>query len=182
ARRAHARRARARQPGPRRHRRDRPAARPGPGAERPDPPEPAPLSVPRATRHPVTCTAAVCDDGGVTDRLASLDASFLYMEDATTPMHVGSVLIFQAPPDGLDYDEIVGVIAQRISTTPRYRQVVRPVPGRIAAPVWVDDQRFDLSYHVRRAALPKPGDARQLGEFVGRVQSRLLDRARPLWE
>lgn len=128
----------------------------------------------------------ICDDGGVTDRLAPLDASFLYMEDATTPMHVGTVLIFE-PGDrsergGLDYEEIVGIIADRISTSPRYRQVIRHVPGRLAAPVWVDDRRFDITYHVRRAALPKPGDATQLGEFVGRVQSRLLDRTRPLWE
>jgi len=124
----------------------------------------------------------ICDDGGVTDRLASLDASFLYMEDTTTPMHVGSVLIFQAPQDGLDYEDIVGIIAERIAANPRYRQVVRHVPGRIAPPVWVDDHRFDISYHVRRSALPKPGDDRQLGEFVSRVQSRLLDRVRPLWE
>lgn len=127
----------------------------------------------------------------MTDRLASLDASFLYMEDATTPMHVGSVLVFEPGARsegsakeraGLDYDEIIGIIADRISTSPRYRQVIRHVPGRLAAPVWVDDRRFDITYHVRRAALPKPGDARQLGDFVGRVQSRLLDRTRPLWE
>lgn len=132
----------------------------------------------------------ICDHGGVTDRLASLDASFLYMEDATTPMHVGTVLVFEpahgsAGSDGqggLDYDEIVGIIAERITTSPRYRQVIRHVPGRIAAPVWVDDRRFDITYHVRRAALPKPGDINQLGEFVARVQSRMLDRSRPLWE
>ncbi|MCA1781416.1 MAG: wax ester/triacylglycerol synthase family O-acyltransferase [Dermatophilaceae bacterium] len=123
----------------------------------------------------------------MTDRLASLDASFLYMEDATTPMHVGSVLVFEPEGEGsdsgtLDYDEVVQIIADRIATSPRYRQVIRHVPGRLAAPVWVDDRRFDITYHVRRAALPKPGNANQLGEFVGRVQSRLLDRARPLWE
>ncbi|MDO5502670.1 MAG: wax ester/triacylglycerol synthase family O-acyltransferase [Actinomycetia bacterium] len=122
----------------------------------------------------------------MTDRLASLDASFLYMEDVTTPMHVGSVLIFDGAAagdsDGLDFDTVVAIIAERISHSPRYRQVLRYVPGRLAAPVWVDDQRFDISYHVRRSALPKPGDDEQLGEFVARVQSRLLDRSRPLWE
>lgn len=136
-------------------------------------------------------TWGICDDGAVTDRLAPLDASFLYMEDASTPMHVGSVLVFgppASPGDGggttgqLDFDDIVGIVAERIATSPRYRQVVRHVPGRIAPPVWIDDSRFDISYHVRRSALPKPGDRRQLGEFVARVQSRLLDRARPLWE
>lgn len=105
-------------------------------------------------------------------------------------MHVGSVLVFESPRDaqsgqkdsGVDYDEVVGIIAERIATSPRYRQVVRHIPGRIAPPIWVDDQRFDLTYHVRRAALPKPGDASQLGDFVGRVQSRVLDHSRPLWE
>jgi diacylglycerol O-acyltransferase / wax synthase len=59
---------------------------------------------------------------------------------------------------------------------------VRFVPGRIANPVWVDDEAFDLSYHVRRSALPRPGTLDQLRELVGRVQSRHLDRSRPLWE
>ena len=120
----------------------------------------------------------------MTDRLAALDASFLYMEDASTPMHVGSVLLFEMPSAGagLDVEQVVSVVADRIATSPRYRQVIRHVPGNLAPPVWIDDHRFDLSYHVRRSALPKPGDADQLGEFVGRVQSRVLDRSRPLWE
>ena len=65
---------------------------------------------------------------------------------------------------------------------PRYRQRVRWVPGRLANPVWVDDEDFDVSYHVRRSALPRPGTDAQLRELVARVQSRPLDRARPLWE
>src|SRR3954454_768971 len=65
---------------------------------------------------------------------------------------------------------------------PRYRQKVRFVPGRIANPVWVDDEAFDLGYHVRRSALPRPGTLDQLRELVGRVQARHLDRSRPLWE
>ena len=65
---------------------------------------------------------------------------------------------------------------------PRYRQRVRGVPARLAGPVWVDDENFDLTYHVRRSALPRPGTMEQLREFVGRVISRRLDRSRPLWE
>jgi diacylglycerol O-acyltransferase len=118
----------------------------------------------------------------VSDRLTSLDASFLYMEEATTPMHVGSVMIFQPPDEGFDYDGLVSLIGSRIAFIPRFRQRVREVPGRLANPVWVDDEQFDVTYHVRRSALPSPGGDAQLEEFVARIQSRPLDRRRPLWE
>jgi len=114
--------------------------------------------------------------------LTSLDASFLYMEGLTTPMHVGSVMVFQPRDGGFDYDGLVALISNRISLVPRYRQCVREVPGRLANPVWVDDEDFDVTYHVRRSALPRPGSDDQLQEFVARIQSRRLDRGRPLWE
>lgn len=56
------------------------------------------------------------------------------------------------------------------------------MPGNLADPVWVDDESFDISYHVRRSALPTPGTEAQLRELVGRIMSRSLDRTRPLWE
>jgi WS/DGAT/MGAT family acyltransferase len=120
----------------------------------------------------------------MTDRLSPLDVSFLYLETPTTAMHVGGVAIFE-PPDGsegFDYDALVALVAQRISLVQRYRQKVRWVPGKLANPVWVDDEDFDITYHVRRSALPRPGSLDQLRELVGRVQSRQLDRNRPLWE
>jgi diacylglycerol O-acyltransferase len=122
----------------------------------------------------------------MTDRLSALDVSFLYLETPTTAMHVGGVAIFE-PPRGngegsFDYDALVDLVSQRISLVERYRQKVRWVPGRLANPVWVDDEDFDITYHVRRSALPRPGSMDQLRELVGRVQSRQLDRNRPLWE
>jgi diacylglycerol O-acyltransferase len=116
------------------------------------------------------------------DRLSPLDVSFLYFEDRDTPMHVGSVAVFEEPDGGFDHDRLVELIGDRIAFVPRYRQRVRPVPGRLANPVWVDDEEFDLGFHVRRSALPKPGTDEQLHELVARVMSRPLDRARPLWE
>ncbi|GAA4346938.1 WS/DGAT/MGAT family O-acyltransferase [Angustibacter luteus] len=116
------------------------------------------------------------------DRLSALDASFLYLEEPTTAMHVGSVAIFTPPDDGFDYDRLLRLVAARIAYVPRYRQRIRTVPGRLANPVWVDDEAFDLTYHVRRSGLPRPGSDEQLSELVARVQSRPLDRARPLWE
>lgn len=124
----------------------------------------------------------ICHDVRVADRLSSLDASFLYFEEPTTVMHVGSVMVFETPPEGFGYDRLMALVTRRIAALPRYRQKIREVPGRLANPVWVDDEAFELSYHVRRAALPKPGLDEQLEEFVARVESRPLDRERPLWE
>ena len=117
----------------------------------------------------------------MTDRLSPADAGFLYTEDAATPMHVGGVAILQ-PLEPFDYTAIVGLIEARLPLVPRYRQKVRFVPGRFARPVWVDDADFDLTYHVRRSALPRPGTDAQLADLVGRLMSRPLDRSRPLWE
>ena len=116
------------------------------------------------------------------DRLSSLDTSFLHLEDAATPMHVGSVMVFDAPEGGFDYESLVTLISERIAHVPRYRQKIKSVPGGLANPVWVDDKHFDMSYHVRRSALPRPGSDEQLEELVARIQPRPLDRTRPLWE
>jgi WS/DGAT/MGAT family acyltransferase len=116
------------------------------------------------------------------DRLSPLDVSFLYLEEPTTPMHVGGVVLFQAPDAGFDHEQLLRLIEERIALVPRYRQKVRWVPGRIANPVWVDDEEFDVAYHVRRSALPRPGSDAQLRDLVGRIMSRPLDRNRPLWE
>jgi diacylglycerol O-acyltransferase len=116
------------------------------------------------------------------DRLSALDVSFLYLEGPTTPMHVGGLAVFEVPKDGFDYDKFAALLDQRISLVPRYRQRIKSVPGHLASPVWVDDTEFDTSYHLRRSALPRPGSDEQLKELVARVQSRPLDRNRPLWE
>ena len=116
------------------------------------------------------------------DRLSPLDVSFLYLEEATTPMHVGSVSLFEIPAEGFEHERLVALIQERIALVPRYRQRIHWVPGHLANPVWADDETFDVSYHVRRSALPRPGNDVQLRELVARVQSRRLDRDRPLWE
>lgn len=115
-------------------------------------------------------------------RLTPLEASLLALDTARTPTHAGSVQILTCGPDGLDYEALVGLIRDRLAYVPRYRQRVRAVPARLAGPVWVDDEHFDLTYHVRRSTLPRPGTMEQLRQFAGRVLARRLDRARPLWE
>ncbi|GAA2348930.1 wax ester/triacylglycerol synthase family O-acyltransferase [Saccharopolyspora halophila] len=118
----------------------------------------------------------------MSDRLSAVDSSFLYLEDYTTPMHVGGVAVFRRPRSGFDYDKVLSLIDRRLGLVPRYRQRVMEVPGGLARPVWVDDQDFDLTYHVRRSALPKPGSDDQLHDLVARLMSRKLDPTRPLWE
>jgi diacylglycerol O-acyltransferase len=117
----------------------------------------------------------------VPDRLAPIDASFLFAEHDGAAMHVGGVMTFD-PPDGFDVDGFVALIGRRLGLVPRYRQKVREVPGRLGLPVWVDDPDFQLDYHVRRSALAAPGTEEVLHELVGRLLSRPLDRSRPLWE
>ena len=121
----------------------------------------------------------------MSERLRSDDMAFLVTESASTPMHNATLEIFEPPTGdrgGFGYDRLVGLIGDRIAFVPRYRQRIRTVPGRLASPVWVDDDDFDLTYHVRRSALPRPGSMGQLRELTARIMSRQLDRNRPLWE
>src|SRR3954469_23421854 len=114
------------------------------------------------------------------ERLTGLDASFLYLEEPDTPMHVGGVLILEAPAGGVE--ALAELVAARLPLVPRYRQRVAEVPGHLANPVWLDDPDFDIAYHVRRNGLPRPGTEAQLLDLVSRLASRPLDRTRPLWE
>ena len=116
------------------------------------------------------------------DRLSAVDVSFLYLERPTTPMHLGNLAIFGPNAGELTYERLVALVEERIAQVPRYRQIVTWVPGHLANPVWADDSDFDVGYHVRRSALPRPGSDEQLREFCARIQSRPLDRRRPLWE
>ena len=118
----------------------------------------------------------------MSERLRARDLAFLTAETTSTPMHNATVEIFDPGTSGFDHDTLVQLIADRIAFVPRYRQRVRWVPAHLANPVWADDPHFDLGYHVRRSALPRPGTMDQLRELVARIVSRPLDRNRPLWE
>lgn len=118
----------------------------------------------------------------MSERLRARDMAFLATESASTPMHNATLEIFDPADSGFDYQALVALIADRIAFVPRYRQRLQQVPGRLANPIWVDDARFDLSFHVRRSGLPRPGSIEQLRELVGRIMSRPLDVHRPLWE
>jgi len=116
----------------------------------------------------------------VDDRLSPLDASFLHVEDSVSHMHIGSVGIFEGPAPR--YEEFIAAVSGKLPGVPRYRQVVRRVPGDLGRPLWVDDPHFNIEYHVRHTALPSPGGEEELRRLVGRIMSQQLDRAKPLWE
>jgi diacylglycerol O-acyltransferase len=114
------------------------------------------------------------------DRLTGLDTSFLHLEDASSHMHVASVMLFEGSPP--PYDELLEAIERRLHLVPRYRQRLAFVPLGQGRPKWVDDPHLNLRYHVRATALPAPGDEDQLKELAGRVFAQQLDRDKPLWE
>jgi WS/DGAT/MGAT family acyltransferase len=120
------------------------------------------------------------------DRLTALDSTFLEIEDANVHMHVGSVGIFEAgplatPEGGLDIGRIRRMAGASLAKSRRFRQRIARIP-LLDHPVWVDDERFNLDYHLRHTALPAPGDERQLKRLVGRLLSQKLDIHKPLWE
>jgi len=114
------------------------------------------------------------------DRLSPLDASFLQLEDATSHMQVAGTLIFAGKPP--TYEWLLAHVESRLGLVPRYRQRVAEVPLAQARPRWVDDEHFDLRYHVRNTALPAPGTELELQVLAGRIFSHHMRRDRPLWE
>jgi diacylglycerol O-acyltransferase / wax synthase len=114
------------------------------------------------------------------DRLSVLDNSFLDLERDVSHMHVGGVTLFEGPPP--DAGEFRHHIECRLHLVPRYRQKVLKPPLQMGRPLWVDDPDFNVDYHVRRTALPRPGGIEELRSLAGRIFSQRLDRTKPLWE
>ena len=120
------------------------------------------------------------------ERLSALDASMVFMETSNTHMHIGVVGILEAgplatPDGGIDFARVRGQIDGGLDQIPRHRQRLTFVPIE-KHPVWVDDERFNLSDHLRHTSLPRPGTVRQLKRLIGRIMSQKLDLSKPLWE
>jgi diacylglycerol O-acyltransferase len=117
-------------------------------------------------------------------RLSGLDASFLYFETPEQLLHVCGLVLLdpETIPGGYSFASMKEEMAQRVSVVPEFRQKLRHVPFDLDHPVWVDDDHFDIDRHVHRAALPAPGDERELAELCGHLAGIPLDRSRPLWE
>ncbi len=114
------------------------------------------------------------------DRLSAVDAAFLAQEGDATHMHIGGISIFTGPPP--EIEAVTEHIRSRLHLVPRYRHKLAWPPFESGRPVWVDDPRFNLAYHVRHTALPAPGDEDRLRDLVGRLFAQRLDRTKPLWE
>jgi diacylglycerol O-acyltransferase / wax synthase len=111
-------------------------------------------------------------------RLSALDDSFLAVENPSAHMHVGWAATFRRPGRGEAprFDELRDHIASRLCRAPRYRQRIAPVPLGLNAPIWVDDERFDINRHVLAS------EARSFAELVDSCMSTQLRRDRPLWQ
>jgi len=119
------------------------------------------------------------------EQLSALDASFAYMETASTPMHIGQMLIYDpstAPGGKVGFKDILQYLEGRLDGARIFRQKLARVPLDLDHPYWIDDANFDLEYHVRHIGLPHPGDWRQLCILASRIYARPLDMKRPLWE
>ena len=118
------------------------------------------------------------------DRLTALDASFLHMERLEYPMHVGAVSVLEGAhffdENGhFRIGEMRDLVQSRLPLLPRFRRRLMNVPYDQGRPIWIDDDNFDIAYHVRLTALPKPGSWEQLVALTTRVQENLLDRGGP---
>jgi WS/DGAT/MGAT family acyltransferase len=118
-------------------------------------------------------------------QLSGQDASFLYFETPTTPMHIGGIMIYD--PSTVKggkqrFKDILRSIESRLHLARSFREKVVNVPFNLDHPWWIEDKHFDLEYHVRHIRLPEPGDWRQLCIQAARLHSRPLDLTRPLWE
>jgi WS/DGAT/MGAT family acyltransferase len=118
------------------------------------------------------------------ERLSGLDASFLYLETPSLHMHVcmTSVVDPATVPGGYSFPRMKELIAERLPLAPVFQRRLVEVPLRWGHPVWVDDPDFDIDYHVRLAAVPKPGGLREVADIAGDIAGRQLDRSKPLWE
>lgn len=114
-----------------------------------------------------------------------MDASFVALETRTSPMHIGSILIYNpatAPGGFVRSKDILAFFESRMQLSRTMRQRMVRVPFDLDYPYWIEDPDFDLEYHVRHIALPEPGDWRQLCIQAARIFARPLDLTRPPWE
>ncbi len=119
------------------------------------------------------------------EQLSGLDASFLYLETGNMPMHIGGLAIYDqstAPGGAVTFKDILRFFEKRLHKARAFRQRLVNVPMSLDYPYWIEDPDFDLEFHVRHIALPKPGDWRQLCIQAARLHARPLDTNRPLWE
>ena len=115
--------------------------------------------------------------------LSGVDGAFLHLETPETPMHVGSLSLFELPAGykGNFFADVKREIRKRLSLVPVFTRKLAPMPLQFTNPAWITQARVDLGYHLQHLKLPAPGTQAQLEDCVGALHSELLDRSQPLW-
>lgn len=118
-------------------------------------------------------------------QLGVLDSAFVNLEHPNTPQHIGGLGIYDpstAPEGFVRFKGVIASFERRLQKHSIFRSRLVKTPANFDRPYWVKDANFDVEFHIRHLALPKPGDWRQLCILVSRLHARPLDMARPLWE
>src|SRR4051812_11131743 len=129
--------------------------------------------------------ATLTATGSAMQQLGATDAGMLQLESAHAPNHFAALMIYDqsSAPNGLvTFKGVLAEIESRLHLARAFRQKVVRVPLNLDDPYWIEDRDFDLEYHVRHIALPKPGDWRQLCIQAARLHARPIDMTRPPWE
>lgn len=121
--------------------------------------------------------------------LSGLDAVFLYLESAGTPMHVGSVMLLELPGNasrtqrGYDFHQaLMAHLEERLPQAPALRRVLREAPLHLGHPMWSETESVDLKKHIRKRKLPGTGGHARLMTLVGKLHSQMLPRELPMWQ
>ncbi|MBS1786959.1 MAG: wax ester/triacylglycerol synthase family O-acyltransferase [Acidobacteria bacterium] len=112
-------------------------------------------------------------------RLSSMDASFLYFEKKETPMHIGSVSLFDGE---IPFEDFVAMLDAKMHLLPRYQQIVVPDPFNLGHPTWESDHNFNIRNHIFRLQIDAPGGEKELIDLAGRILTPMMERHKPLWD
>jgi diacylglycerol O-acyltransferase / wax synthase len=118
-------------------------------------------------------------------KLSGQDALFLHIDRPNFGTHGSMIYIYDqedVPAGPLRFKQILRHIEQNLDAAPFFRRKIVQVPLSLGYPYWALDDQFDINFHVRHSALPKPGDWRQFCILASRIQSRQIDLSRPPWE
>lgn len=116
-------------------------------------------------------------------QLSELDASFLYLESETAPMHIGGIYLFDASEreTPLAFSTFVAYLRSRLHVVPLFRQRLKEIPFRLGRPYWIDDPDFSIERHLAYVNLGDHGDQAGLMKLASRILEQPLKRDRPLW-
>src|SRR3954447_25376780 len=117
-------------------------------------------------------------------RLGGLDSAFLFFETPNMHMHVGGLMLIDPSTmsQPYSYARMRDYIDSRLPLVPAFRRKLASVPLNLSRPYWVEDEDFDLDYHLHRIAVPAPGGDRETADVVAEILSKPMDRSRPLWQ